>query len=99
VNATTTTDRLPETADQAGPLAGFTVADLCRRWRVGADKIHSFLRRGELIGVNLAANTSARPQWRITPESVEAFERRRTSAPQPKPAQRRRRTPAVDFFP
>src|SRR5215203_966693 len=69
---------------------GFSVADLCRRWKVGPDKVHGFIRRGELAAVNLATNMSARPQWRITRESVEMFERRRSSAPAPK-SQRRRR--------
>jgi hypothetical protein len=79
---------------------GYTVADLCRRWKVGADKIRGFLRRGELIGINVATNLVGKPQWRITPESVEQFERRRTSASPPKPA-RRRKQPAgfIDFFP
>ena len=81
------------------PEAGFTVADLCRRWRVGPDKIHGFLRRGELLGVNLASSLSAKPQWRIAPESVQAFENRRSSKPPPKPQRRRRQPPAIDFFP
>jgi hypothetical protein len=88
-----------DAADQVELHTGFSVADLCRRWKVGQGKIHGFLRRGELVGVNLAANTSARPQWRITAEAVKDFERRRTSAPPPKPERRRRRTPAVDFYP
>jgi hypothetical protein len=78
---------------------GFRVADLCRRWKVGADKIHGFLRRGELIGINLASNLSGRPLWRITRESVERFERRRSSAPPPKPPRRRRRLTVVDYYP
>jgi hypothetical protein len=80
--------------------AGFSIADLCRRWKVGADKIRGFLRRGELVGVNVAANLSAKPQWRISPEEVERFERRRTSTPPPKAAPRRRRTAnTVDYYP
>ena len=79
-------------------LQGYSVADLCRRWRVGPDKIHGFLRRGELVGVNVATNLSARPQWRITRESVELFERRRSSAPPPKPPPRRRRQQAIDYY-
>jgi hypothetical protein len=75
------------------------VADLCRRWKVGADKIRAFLRRGELVGVNVATNLSARPQWRITLESVELFERRRSSAPPPKPPRRRRQRVPVDYYP
>jgi hypothetical protein len=79
--------------------SGFSVADLCRRWRVGEGKVHGFLHRGELIGVNVATNLSGRPQWRITLESVETFERRRSSAPAPKPARRRRRREVIDFYP
>jgi hypothetical protein len=84
--------------DDALP-AGFTVADLCLRWRIGADKIRGFLRRGELVGVNVATNLSARPQWRITRESVELFEQRRCSKPAPKPQRRRRRHDVIDYFP
>jgi hypothetical protein len=81
-------------------MQGFTIADLCVRWKVGPDKIRAFLRRGELVGVNLSANLSARPQWRITEQSVALFERRRSSAPCPKPPSRRRRAPAeIDFYP
>ena len=79
---------------------GFSVADLCHRWKVGSDKVRAFLRRGELIGINLATNLSARPQWRITPESVERFERRRSSSPLPKAMRRRRRKPhEIDYYP
>jgi hypothetical protein len=82
------------------PASGYSVADLCRRWKVGADKIRTLIRRGELIATNLALDISARPQWRITPESVEAFELRRSSEPAPKPQRRRRRQPVVrDYYP
>jgi hypothetical protein len=75
------------------------VADLCRRWQIGADKIRGFLRRGELVGVNVASSLCGKPQWRITAESVEQFEKKRTSALPPKP-QRRRRPPAlIDYYP
>jgi hypothetical protein len=77
---------------------GFSVADLCRRWKVGPDKVRAFLRRGELVGVNVATNLCARPQWRITRESVGLFERRRSSAPPPKPL-RRRRPVLIDYYP
>ena len=79
--------------------AGFSVADLCRRWKIGADKIRGFLRRGELVGVNVAANLSGKPQWRITPESVDRFEQRRSSVPPPKHTPRRRRPEMVDYYP
>jgi hypothetical protein len=88
---------MPPVDTQLSP-AGFTVADLCRRWKIGGDKIRSFLRRGELVAVNVATNLSGRPQWRITPESVERFEQRRSSAPPPKPVRRRKRTPGIDYY-
>jgi hypothetical protein len=78
--------------------AGFTVADLCRRWRVGPDKVHRWLESGELVGVNLATNTTDK-QWRIVPEEVEKFERRRSSTPPPKPTKRKKRMEEVDYFP
>jgi hypothetical protein len=88
------------TAAETHPIgAGYSVADLCKRWKVGSDKVLGFLRRGELVGINLATSISGRPQWRITPESVELFERRRSSAPPPKPPRRRKRTDFIDFFP
>jgi hypothetical protein len=79
--------------------AGYSVADLCRRWKIGEDKVRAFLRKGELVAVNVATNLSGRPRWRITPESVEQFERRRSSAPPPRPVRRRKRTKEVDYFP
>jgi hypothetical protein len=78
---------------------GFTIGDLCRRWRVGKSKVRAFILTGQLVGVNLAANVVGRPQWRITTESVERFEQRRSSTPPPKPARRRRRPPLVDYYP
>jgi hypothetical protein len=83
----------------APPPAGFTVADLARRWRIGEDKVRAFLRRGELAGVNVAANLAAKPQWRVTVDSVEKFEQRRSSAPPPPRARRRRRAEATDYYP
>jgi len=81
-------------------LSGFTVTDLCIRWKVGPDKVRAFLRRGELVGVTLAMDLSARPQWRVTQDSVELFERRRSSKPLSKqPRRRGRRTLEVDYYP
>ena len=88
-----------ETPQSDAPLKGYSVADLCHRWKIGGDKVRSFLRRGELVGVNLAGSLSAKPQWRITPEEVERFEKRRSSAPLPKTTRRRRQREATDFFP
>ncbi len=76
---------------------GYSVSDLAARWKVGADKIRGFLRRGELVGINMASSLAGRPQWRITPESVERFEQRRSSAPAPKPTRRHKPAAQVDY--
>jgi hypothetical protein len=81
------------------PRHGYTVAALCHRWKVGADKVRALIRRGELVAVNLALHLSAKPQWRVMPEEVERFETRRTSAPPPNPPRRKKRTGEIDFFP
>jgi hypothetical protein len=77
---------------------GYSVADLCRRWRVGPDKVRGFLKRGELVAVNVASDLGGKPQWRVMAESVERFEARRTSAPRPKPACRKRHA-VRDYYP
>ena len=79
---------------------GYTVRDLAKRWRIGVDKVRKFLDRGELVAVNVADSHAAKPQWRIMHESVERFERRRSSQSTTAPQPRRRRTKAlVDFYP
>jgi hypothetical protein len=78
---------------------GLSVADLCRRWKVGPDKIHGFIRSGELLAVNVASTLAGRPRWRIMPDAVTQFEQRRSSTPLPKPPRRRRRQEAIDFYP
>lgn len=87
-------DRLPD-----APCGCYSVADLCRRFQVGADKVHGWIRRGELEAVNIATNLCGRPQWRITPESLRLFEKRRSSAPSPKPSRRRRQPHLIDYWP
>src|SRR5262249_52665197 len=81
-------------------VEGYSIADLWHRWKVGPDKIRGFLRRGEMLGINVAANLSGKPQWRITAESVERFEQRRSSLPLPVPTRARRRSvERIDYYP
>jgi hypothetical protein len=90
------------TQDLGGRATGkpsYSVTDLCRRWKIGSDKIHAFIRKGELVAINVAASLSGRPQWRISPEAVELFERRRSSTPPAKPQRRRRQSQALDYYP
>ncbi len=79
---------------------GATVRDVAKRYRVGSDKVRSWIRSGELSAVNTADPLCGKPRWVILPEALAAFERKRTSEPPPKAPPRRRRQPdAVDYFP
>jgi hypothetical protein len=80
--------------------AGLTTADVARRYRVGEDKVRSWIGKGELAAINTAALLSGRPRWVITAEALAEFERRRSGGPPAKPAPRRRRKTigTVDYF-
>jgi hypothetical protein len=77
---------------------GFSIRELCRRWRCGQAKVREFIRRGELLALNIAADPGAKPQWRVVAAELERFEQRRSSAPTPK-ATRKRRPQVIDYFP
>jgi hypothetical protein len=87
------------TADTPLPaVAGYSVADLARRWKVGEDKVRGWINAGALVAVNVADNLCGRPLWRVTPEALAAFERGRQSGT-PAKTRRRRQTVGVDYFP
>jgi hypothetical protein len=89
---------LREALKDVTPRNGYSVSDLCVRWKIGPSKVLGFIDRGELVAVNVATHTSGRPQYRVTPEELAKFEAKRTSAPLPKPT-RKRRAAGKDYFP
>jgi hypothetical protein len=78
--------------------AGYKPRDLCRRWRVGLDRIMGWIRRGELRALDMSSSRSGRPRFVVTPESLAEFEARRTTTPPPKTV-RKKRTNEIDFYP
>lgn len=64
-------------------------AELAKRYSVKVDKIHQFIRSGELVAINVASSLSGRPRWRIPLDTLEAFENRRLSKSPVKPPHRR----------
>lgn len=73
-----------------------TVDEYAERLRVSRDKILGWIRSGKLKALNTSDAT--RPQYRITLESIEQFERGLESST-PLPAKQRRRTkPGKDRF-
>lgn len=67
-----------------------TPAILAERWGVKIDKVHGFIRSGELVAINVASSDSSRPRWRIPLEAVRQFEQRRSAKPAVIPTRRRR---------
>jgi transposase len=82
-----------------GTAPGLTVRDVARRYRVGEDKVRSWIGRGELRAINTSSVLCGRPRWVIPPEALPEFERRRAGGPPPKPARRRRPPEIEDFYP
>jgi excisionase family DNA binding protein len=78
----------------------FLVRDLCQRYAVSEHTVLSWIARGELRAVNVGRRPGAKkPRWRITRESLEAFEMSRTTTP-PLPQTRRKKRPAdvIEFY-
>ena len=77
----------------------YRVRDLQQRYGVTEHTVLSWIRGGELVAVNVGRAPGARkPRWRITPESLAAFEAARTAAAPAPRAQRRKRQPDVVAF-
>ena len=79
------------------PSVYFSPPQLAKRFGVKPSKIVRFIRAGELRAIDLAAAGSKRPRFRISPEAVAEFERRRSAAPLPRPIRRRRPTAIKSF--
>jgi hypothetical protein len=82
---------------------GLTVREVARYLRVGADRVRSWIRAGELHALNTAPAKCRRPRLVVLPHHLAEWERtRRAAAPAPKPPKppkRQRRTKGIDFYP
>ena len=69
---------------------------IAKRYGVKPDKVLAWIATGELEAVNVAERSTGRPRWRVSPEALAAFEKRRSSKPTPVvPRRRRERTEYV----
>lgn len=68
--------------------------------RIGAkpETVIFFIRSGELRAINTARRGSSRPRYKIAPDAIAEFERRRSTTPMPEPIRRRRTPGAVKSF-
>ncbi len=80
-------------------LAGLTVCDVARRYRVSRDKVRQWIRRGELGAINTGLVSCGKRRYVILPDHLAAFEKRRAAVPPHKPPRRRKRKDAIDYFP
>src|SRR5262249_8158842 len=80
------------------PAPGWTVADLAKRYRVGKDRIRTWIKRGELAAINTSLAKCGRPRFVVTDDALAAFERGHTAAQPPRP-ERRKRTQMIDYYP
>ena len=79
---------------------GYTVRDLAARYRVGEDKVRTWIKSGELAAINTAAVACAKPRYVVTADAIHDFERRRNAAtPAPTKKARRKITDLIDYYP
>jgi hypothetical protein len=77
----------------------FYVRDLSERYGVSEGTVLTWIKRVELRAVNVGRRLGAKkPRWRITAESLSAFELARTPTPPPPLARRKKRPPDVVAF-
>jgi hypothetical protein len=82
----------------AEAASGYTTEDVAKLCRVSPDRVRTWIRTGQLGAIN-TADPGSRPRFVILPEHLEAFARRRSASPPPKPEPRCQRTVAIDFYP
>lgn len=76
-----------------------TVAEVAQRYRVKIENVLAWIKAGELVACDVAAGRRLRPRWRIDPEQLADFEKRRRAKPAPKVERRRKREAGViNFF-
>jgi hypothetical protein len=78
---------MPDTTAESRTL---TPPEVARRYRVGTNKVMSWIFSGEMAAMNLATRGAKKARYKITAEALEAFERQRAVVPPP-PVSRRRR--------
>jgi len=71
--------------------ATYSPSEIADRWACKVDKVLMLINRGELGAINTAPGGAKKPRWRISAESLEAFERDRSTKPAPPKARRRAR--------
>lgn len=77
-----------------------TIREVAERFAVGERTVIGWIRSGELRAVNCGRRPgSKKPRWRMTAESLAAFELCRTHTPPPPRTRRRKQSAeAIQFY-
>lgn len=70
---------------------------IARRYGIHVSRVLAWIRSGQLAAINVGDGTR-RPRWRILPDALEAFERRRAAQPAAKATQRRKVDPTITQY-
>ena len=79
-------------------VRALTVAQLAERYSCKPHVILALIRASELKALDIRAPGAKRPHWRIMPQDLEAFERRRAAVPSEPPSPRsKKRSGGIDL--
>lgn len=62
-----------------------TITDIAKRYRVSRDTVASWIRAGQLTAIDVAPAQGRHRFYRVSEESLAAFERARQTRPEPRP--------------
>ncbi len=65
---------------------------------VAHDKVLRWIKAGELKAIDVSTKVGGRPQFKIAPSDLKAFEQARAVVPPAKPTRQRKRNPSVKQF-
>lgn len=76
-------------------LPSYQPREIARRYRVGVDKVHHWIKTKQLRAIDVSTNDGgSKPTWMILAEYLKAFEQKRSALPDQllmKPGGQRRR--------
>ena len=78
-------------------MATYGIKDICERFAVGEHTVLGWIHRGQMVAINVSRKCGSRPKWRVTLESLTAFEQLRTPQ-QPLPRTRRKKQQQRDVI-
>jgi len=76
-----------------------SISQLAERWGVSENHVRRMVKSGGIVPVQISLPGARRKTWRFRLDDVIAWEESRLEHPNPKPARRRRKNPAVrEYF-